>query len=116
MISISGVRAVAALADRRIWRDLAAGAKDVVDGVQLGSGTGVGTRAVDVALRGGHGLVAEELHQCVDADVRIGEFSGEGVAQTEHQGTGGPIAVDASFLEGTQDPVLQSDGNGDIYW
>ena len=53
--------------------------------VLLGSGTGVDAGTVDVALRGDHGLVAQELHQRVDADIRIGEFGGEGVAQAAWQ-------------------------------
>jgi hypothetical protein len=76
-------------------------------GVQLGCGAGFGAGAIDVALRGDHGLLAQELHQRVDADVGVGEFGGEGVAQTVHQRPGCPFAVDAGLLEGPQDPVLQ---------
>ena len=39
-----------------------------------------GARRCHVALRGGHGFVAEQLHQRVDADVGAGEFGGVGMA------------------------------------
>jgi hypothetical protein len=70
-----------------------------IKGVLLGSGTGVDAGTVDVALRGDHGLVAQELHQRVDADIRIGEFGGEGVAQAAWQPfvdiSGYPRSVDS---------------------
>jgi hypothetical protein len=81
--------------------------EEVVERVSLGGGTRVGAGAIDVTLRGNHGLVAEELHQCVDADIGVGEFGGEGMSQAMCQGAGRSFAVDASFLEGTQDPILQ---------
>ena len=70
-------------------------------------GAGIGAGAVDVTLRGDDGLVAEELHQRVDADVGVGELGGEGVAQAMYQCAGGSFAVEASLPEGAQDPVLQ---------
>lgn len=51
-----------------------------VEGVALCGAPGVGGCAVDVALGGDHRFVAEKFHECVDADVGVGQFGGEGVA------------------------------------
>jgi hypothetical protein len=75
-----------------------AGAKDVVERISLGSRTGIGPGAINVALRGDHGLVSEGLHQHVDADIGVGELGSESMAQAVYQCTGGLFAVEARFL------------------
>jgi hypothetical protein len=46
----------------------------------LGSGgAGFGAGADDIALGGGHGLVTEEFHERVDADVGVSQFGGVSV-------------------------------------
>jgi hypothetical protein len=69
----------------------------------LGSGSG----AVDVALRGHHRLVPEQLHQGVYADVLVGQSGGELVAQTVDEHTAGALTVHTGLLERAQHPVLQ---------
>ena len=52
--------------------------EELVERVQFSGWPGVGTGPIDVALRGDHRLVAEKLHEGVDADIRVSEFGGEG--------------------------------------
>lgn len=63
------------VASRRLglprWRD------HPIERVEGRGFTVLDSRAVDVALRRGDRFVAEQLHQCVDADVGVGEFGGE---------------------------------------
>lgn len=51
--------------------------------------------------------MSKQIHQCIDADIGIGELSGEGVPQSIHKGAARSFAVDARLSEGAQDPVLQ---------
>jgi hypothetical protein len=73
--------------------------EEVVERVSLGGGTSVGAGAIDVMLRGNYRLVAEYLHQCVDADIGVGEFGGVDMPQPMYQCAGRSFAVHASFLE-----------------
>ena len=57
----------------------------VVEPVLGCRGTGFGASRGDAALRGHHGFVAEQFHQGVDGDVRVGQLGGEGVAQSMHE-------------------------------
>lgn len=43
--------------------------------------------------------MSQEFHQGVDTDVGVGEFSGEGVAETMNKCAGGSFAVDARLLK-----------------
>jgi hypothetical protein len=63
------------------------GGEKAVERVLFSGGAGVGAGAIDVSLRGDHGLVAKELHQRVDADIGVGELGGEGMAQAMYQCT-----------------------------
>jgi hypothetical protein len=51
--------------------------------------------------------VPKQIHQDVDADLGVGELGGERVTQPVHQRRAGSLAVDAGFLDGAQDAVLQ---------
>ena len=63
--------------------------------------------AANVPLRHAHRFVPKQIHQDVDADLGVGELGGERVTQPVHQRRAGSLAVDAGFLEGAQDAVLQ---------
>jgi hypothetical protein len=51
--------------------------------------------------------VAQQFHQCVDADIGVGEFGGERVAQAVDECAAGTVGVDASATKSAQHPVLQ---------
>jgi hypothetical protein len=48
-----------------------------------------------------------QFHQGVDADVGVGQFGGEGVAQPVDQCAAGAVGVDAGAAKRPQHPVLQ---------
>ena len=56
--------------------------------------------------------MAEELHQGVDADVGIGEFGGERMAQSVDKCAACAVGIDAGATEGAQDALLH-DAAGD---
>jgi hypothetical protein len=75
----------------------------------LGAGRG------DVALRGHHRLMPEQFHQGVDADLGVGQFGREGVAQPVHKGAAGqPASLQAAavFSRPTAGLVAQNGGRG----
>jgi len=51
--------------------------------------------------------MAKQLHQGVDADVGVGQFGGEGVAQPVHEYAAGAVGIDAGAAKRPQHPVLQ---------
>jgi hypothetical protein len=67
----------------------------------------LGSRTIDVALRSHHRLVTEQLHEGVHAYVLVGQFGGERVPETVNEDAAGAFAVESSFLERAQHPVLQ---------
>ena len=56
--------------------------------------------------------MAEQLHQGVDADVGIGEFGGERMAQSVDKCAACAVGIDAGATEGARDAVLH-DAAGD---
>src|SRR5271166_4225059 len=81
---------------------------ECVQGIKRSCTSGFGSRRCHVSLRGGHGFVAEQLHQGVYADVGAGEFGGVGVAQSVYQGAGDGLGVGAGALERPFNARLQS--------
>jgi hypothetical protein len=60
------------------WRRTSSAFQKTIKLVLRCCGTGLGASGADITLRGHQGLMAEELHQRVHADIGVGELGGEG--------------------------------------
>jgi hypothetical protein len=64
----------------------------------------------NIALCGGHGFVAEQFHQRVDADVGVGEFRGVRLTESVHERAADGLRVGACTFEAPLDAGLQGSG------